>query len=82
MDYEKLGTIGILLVAIVWGASFLKGLTKSHKESIEKLDELHRRERDTQNQAINKQFEQMNKDSVNATQALTELNTLVKQMKK
>lgn len=83
MEYiEKGGVVAILIAGIVWLATLYKAGQKSSKETIEKLDELHRKEREQQNSVIQKQFEEMNRNAISGTQALTELNTLVKQMKK
>jgi len=81
VDYEKLGIIGILIAGFVAGFKLFKDVVKSNKETQEKLDDLHRREREQQNQVIQKQFEEMNRTAITGTQALTELTTLVKSMK-
>jgi hypothetical protein len=71
----------ILLVAIKWGATLLQKIVADHKLEREELERLHRQERDEFRKTIERQFEDSNRTTTNATSALTELTTLLKSRK-
>ena len=68
MDYEKAGTIAILIAGIIWLAAMFKSMQKAHKETIEKLDELHRKER----QQLQEENREDKKDISKAINGFTE----------
>jgi len=85
MDLEHYGPIGVVgmigIAAITWLVKFIKDMIKDHKSEREDLERLHRIERDDFRKTIEKQFDESNKQTNNATQALTELTTLLKNKK-
>jgi len=85
MDLEKYGIPGVIaaigIAAIGWCVKFIKDMLKEHKEEREELERLHRIERDDFRKTIENQFESSNKVTNNATQALTELTTILKSRK-
>lgn len=82
MDYEKAGTIAILIAGIIWLAATFKSMQKSHKETIEKLDELHRKER----QQLSDENREDKKETIRAmngfTEALTKIGIYIERMNK
>ncbi len=93
MTAESLEKYGLPGIAIIGLCYFIMYLMKEHKkereetekrqiETINKLDDLQRKEREQQQHITQKQFDQMNKNAVDGTEALTELSTIIKQIKR
>lgn len=77
-DLANYGVLGIVLIVFaIWHAK----KDKQHKEERENMEKLHREERTDWKKTIENQFESSNKVTNNATQALTELTTLLKNKK-
>lgn len=83
---EKFGLPGviicILIVAIKWGANFVKDLMKEQKAEREEQENQHRREREGWNLINHRQLEESNKNINKNTEVLSELTTLIKSIKK
>lgn len=71
----------ILLVAIRWGATFVKDLMKDHKTEREETENQHRREREGWNLINQRQLEESNKNINKNTDVLSELTSLLKSRK-
>lgn len=73
--------IVILIVAIKWGAVFVKDLMKEHKDEREEQENQHRRERETWNLINQRQLDESNKNIKENTNVLSELTTILKTKK-
>lgn len=71
MDYEKFGTIGVLIAGIIWLSIFIKNIMKDHREEREALSKRQEQQDDDHNRSLNRN-----------TEVLSELTTLIKSMKK
>ncbi len=77
-DLANYGVLGVVLVVFaIWYAK----KDKQHKDERERMEQLHREERSDWKKTIEKQFDDSNKSNANATKALTELTTLLKNRK-
>lgn len=82
---EKFGLPGIiiviLIIAIKWGAGFVKDLMKDNKAEREEQENQHRKERESWNVINQRQLEETNKNINRNTDVLSELTTLLKSRK-
>lgn len=82
---EKFGLPGIiiviLIIAIKWGAGFVKDLMKDNKTEREDQENQHRKERESWNVINQRQLEETNKNINRNTDVLSELTTLLKSRK-
>lgn len=78
---ESYGLPGVLLGGIAWLAIVFKDILKDHKAERDEIERQRRIERDDFRKTIERQFEDSNKVTNNATQALTELSSLLKNRK-
>lgn len=73
--------IVILIIAIKWGAGFVKDLIKDSKTEREEQENQHRRERETWNLINQRQLDETNKNIKENTNILSSLKTLLESRK-
>lgn len=86
MNLEQYGVPGVIALVAIAAISglvvWIKSEMKNARDERERMEQTHRSERDDWKRTIERQFEESNRATKDNTNVVSELNTLIKTLKK